>query len=98
MFNPLGLIHGGIAATLLDTALGSAVHTTLPPATGYATTDLHIRYMRPMNPETGRVVATATVVNAGKRQVTAEGRIEVESTGKLVATGDAGCTIIRPPS
>src|SRR5947209_16536153 len=95
MFNPLGMIHGGVAATLLDTALGSAVHTTLPPATGYATTDLHIRYLRAMNVETGRVVATATAVHSGRRNATAEGRIEAEATGKVIATGTAGCTILR---
>jgi uncharacterized protein (TIGR00369 family) len=96
MFNPIGLIHGGIAATLLDTVLGSAVHTMLPAATGYATTDLHVRYIRPLKADTGRVIATGTVIHAGRSQSTAEGRIEVEETGKLIATGTAGCTILRP--
>jgi uncharacterized protein (TIGR00369 family) len=96
MFNPLGSIHGGIAATLLDTAMSCAVHTTLPAGTGYATTDLHIRYIRAMNVDTGRVIATGTVAHAGRRHATAEGRIEVEATGKLIATGTAGCTILRP--
>jgi uncharacterized protein (TIGR00369 family) len=96
MVNPIGVIHGGIAATLLDTVLGCAVHSTLPAGTGYATTDLHIRYVRAMNADTGRVIATGTVVNAGRRHATAEGRVEVEATGKLIATGTAGCTILRP--
>jgi uncharacterized protein (TIGR00369 family) len=95
MFNPVGAIHGGIAATLLDTVLGSAVHTTLPAGTSYATTDLHIRYLRAMNTATGRVIATGTVAHAGRRQATAEGRVEVEATGKLIATGTAGCAILR---
>jgi uncharacterized protein (TIGR00369 family) len=97
MFNPIGAVHGGIAATLLDTVLGCAVHTTLPAGTGYATTDLHIRYLRAMTADTGRVVATGTVVHAGGRYATAEGRVEVEATGKLIATGTAGCTILPPP-
>jgi uncharacterized protein (TIGR00369 family) len=97
MFNPIGMVHGGIAATLLDTVLGSAIHTTLPAATGYATTDLQVRFIRAMNTETGRVIATGTVTHAGRRHATAEGRIEVEATGKLIATGTAGCTIIRAP-
>jgi uncharacterized protein (TIGR00369 family) len=96
MFNPIGSIHGGIAATLLDTVLGCAVQTTLPAGTGYATTDLHIRYIRPMDIDTGRVIATGAVVHAGRRHATAEGRVEVEATGKLIATGTAGCTILRP--
>ena len=96
MFNPIGSIHGGIAATLLDTVLSSAIHTTLPAGTGYATSDLHTRFIRAMNAGTGRVIATGTVVHAGRRQATAEGRVEVEATGKLIATGTAGCTILRP--
>ena len=96
MVNPLGVIHGGISATLLDTALGCAVHSTLPAGTGYATSDLHTRYQRAMTPDTGRVIATATVVHSGRRQATAEGRLEVEATGKLIATATAGCTILGP--
>lgn len=96
MFNLLGAIHGGVTATLLDTVLGSAIHTTLPAATGYATSDLHVRYLRAMNGSTGRVIATGTVVHAGGRHATAEGRVEVEATGKLIATATAGFTVIRP--
>jgi uncharacterized protein (TIGR00369 family) len=94
MFNPIGSIHGGIAATMLDTVLGCAVQTTLPAGSGYATTDLHVRYIRPMDTGTGRVIATGTVVHAGRRHATAEGRVEVEATGKLIATGTAGCAIL----
>jgi uncharacterized protein (TIGR00369 family) len=97
MFNPiLGAVFGGVTATLLDTVCGAAVHTTLPAGTGYATTDLHTRYMRAMNAGTGRVIVTGTVIHAGRRHATAEGRVEVEATGKLIATGTAGCTILRP--
>ncbi len=96
MLNPIGTIHGGIAATLLDTALGCAVHSTLPAGTAYATTDLHTRHVRPMNADVGRVLATGTVLHAGRSHATAEGRIEVEATGKLIATGTAGCAILRP--
>jgi uncharacterized protein (TIGR00369 family) len=98
MFNALGVISGGVAATLLDTVLGAAIHCTLPAGTGFATTDLHTRYVRAMTAETGRVIATGTAVHSGRRQATAEGRIEVEATGKLIATGTAGCTIMQIPS
>ncbi len=95
MVNPIGVIHGGIAATLLDTVLACAIHSTLPAGTGYATSDLHTRFHRAMTTDTGRVIATGTVVHSGRRHATADGRIEVEATGKLIATGTTGCTILR---
>ena len=95
MVNPIGVIHGGIAATLLDTVLACAIHSTLPAGTGYATSDLHIRFLRALTTDTGRVIATGTVVHSGRRHATAEGRVEVEATGKLIATGTTGCTILQ---
>ncbi len=96
MFNPGGAVYGGVAATLIDSVLGAAVQTTLPAGTGCATTDLHIRFIRAITPDTGRVLATGTVVHAGRRHAVAEGRVEVEATGKLIATGTADCAILRP--
>lgn len=98
MFNQIGTMHGGIISALLDTALGAAVHSTLPPRSGFATTDLHTRFMRPIMADTGRVIATATAVHTGRRQATAEGRIEVEATGKLIATATAAWQIFEIPS
>ncbi len=60
MFNPIGSVHGGIAATILDSCMGCAVHTTLAPGSGYTTGDLHIRYLRAMTTETGPVLAEGT--------------------------------------
>jgi len=94
MLNPLGTVHGGVTATLLDTVLGCAIQTNLPPATGYATSDLQVRYLRALSPDVGRILATGTVVHAGRRHATAEGRVEIEATGKLIATGTTGCTIL----
>lgn len=96
MFSPLGTVWGGLTATLLDIVLSGAIHTTLPAGTGYATSDLHIRYVRPMTLGTGRVIATGTAVHSGRRHASAEGRLEVEATGQLIATGTAGCPILRP--
>ena len=96
MFSPLGTVWGGITATLLDTVLAGAIHTSLPAGTGYATSDLEIRYIRAMTRDTGRVIVTGTVVHSGRRHATAEGRVEAEATGKLIATGTTGCTILRP--
>jgi len=98
MFNQIGAVHGGVASTLLDTTLGAAVHSTLPGRTGFATTDLHTRFVRPLMANTGRVIATATAVHTGRRQATAEGRIEAEATGKLIATATAAWTIFEIPS
>src|SRR6202012_48784 len=72
MFNPNGSLPRGIAATILDSCMGCAVHTMLPPGTGYTTGDLHIRYLRAMTTETGRVLAEGTVIHAGRRQATAD--------------------------
>jgi uncharacterized protein (TIGR00369 family) len=94
MFNPIGSVHGGIAATILDSCMGCAVHTVLPAGTGYATGDLHIRYLRAMTTETGRVLAEGTVVHAGRRQATAESRLITEDGGRLIATGTSACVVL----
>lgn len=94
MFNPIGAVHGGVAATLLDSCMGCAVHTTLPAGVGYTTTDLQVRYIRAMGDATGRVLAEGRVVHAGKRTATAEGRLFRESDEKLIAHGTTGCAIL----
>ena len=94
MFNPIGSVHGGVAATLLDSCMGCAVHSTLPAGVGYTTTDLQVRYLRAMTAATGRVLAEGTVVHRGRRQATAEGRIYVEESGKLIAHATTGCIVL----
>jgi uncharacterized protein (TIGR00369 family) len=93
MYNPIGMVHGGIAATILDSCMGCAVHTTLAAGVGYTTTDLQVRYIRAMGEATGRVLAEGRVVHAGRRTATAEGRVFVESDEKLIAHGSTGCVI-----
>jgi uncharacterized protein (TIGR00369 family) len=95
MYNPLGTVHGGVAATLLDSCMGCAVHTTLGAGVGYTTTDLQVRYVRAMDEGTGRVLAEGRVVHAGRRTATAEGRLFVESDERLIAHGTTGCVILR---
>src|SRR5204862_8098254 len=75
MMNPIGSVHGGIAATLLDSCMGCAVHTTLAPGQGYTTAQLNLHYLRPMRPGVGPVRAVGTVVHRGRRQTTAEGKL-----------------------
>ncbi len=95
MYNPIGSVHGGVAATLLDSCMGCAVHTTLDAGVGYTTTDLQVRYIRAMSSTTGRVVAEGRVVHAGRRTATAEGRLFVESDETLIAHASTGCVILR---
>jgi len=94
-YNPLGTVHGGLAATLLDSALGCAVHSTLPAGTGYTTLEIKVNYLRPMTRETGTVYCEANVIQVGGRIATAEGRI-TDSHGKLYAHGTTTCIILRP--
>ena len=83
MYNPIGSVHGGIAATILDSSLGCAVHTTLDAGVRYTTSDLQVRYVRAIGAETGRVLAESNVVHTGRRLATAEGRLYVEASGQL---------------
>jgi uncharacterized protein (TIGR00369 family) len=94
MYNPIGSVHGGIAATLLDSCMGCAVHTTLEAGVGYTTTDLQVRYIRGMSHATGRVLAEGNLVHRGRRTATAEGRLFVESDETLLAHGTTGCVIL----
>jgi uncharacterized protein (TIGR00369 family) len=93
-YNPIGVVHGGYAATLLDSALGCAVHTTLPAGSAYTTVSLEMKLVRPITLETDRVRAEAEVVHRGRRQATAEGRLTDARTGKLLAHATTTCLII----
>jgi uncharacterized protein (TIGR00369 family) len=94
-YNPIGVVHGGLAATLLDSAMGCAVHSTLPAGAGYTTLEIKVNYVRAMTAETGPVRCEARVIHVGGRTATAEGRI-VDAAGKLYAHGTTTCIIIRP--
>ena len=94
-YNPLGTVHGGYAATLLDSAMGLATHTTLPPATGYATVDLKITYLRAMSKDSGPVVARGKVIHAGSRIVASEGWL-TDKDGRLCAHATSTCMVIPP--
>lgn len=93
-YNPLGTVHGGLAATLLDSAMGCAVHSTLPAGAGYTTLEIKVNYIRPLTAETGPVRCEAKVVHVGGRTATAEGRI-VDERGKLYAHGTTTCIVFR---
>ena len=91
-YNPIGSVHGGFAATLLDSCMGCAVHTTLKAGVGYTTIDLNITYLRPMTSDTGRIFARGEVVTSGRRVATARGTL-TDARGRLVATGTTSCLV-----
>ncbi len=93
-YNPIGVVHGGYAATLLDSALGCAVHTTLPVGTHYTSLGLEAKYVRPITRDTGRVLCEANVLYRGRKQATAEATLTAAESGKLLATGTATCMIL----
>ncbi len=95
-YNPIGVVHGGFAMALLDSALGCAVHTTLAKGEGYTSLETSVNFVRPITSETGRVRCEASILHRGGRIATAEGRLVAEKTGKLLAHGTATCMIFRP--
>lgn len=94
--NPMGTVHGGYAATLLDSAMGSAVMTTLAAGERYATVDLIVHLVRPITAGSGPLTAEATIVHRGRSIATAEGRL-TDANGALVAHATTTC-VIQPSS
>lgn len=92
--NPLGTVHGGIAATLLDSVMGCAVHTELEAGVSYTTLELKVNYIRPASLKGIRLRAEGTTIHVGGRTATAEGRVHDES-GRLIAHATTTCLIIR---
>jgi len=93
-YNPIGVVHGGYASTLLDSALGCAVHTTLPAGVGYTSLGLEAKFVRPITRDTGRVLCEAKVLYRGRKQATAEAILTAADSGKLLASGTATCMIL----
>lgn len=92
-YNPIGSVHGGIALTLLDSAMGCAVHTLLDAGVGYTTLEVKTNFVRPITADTGLIRCEGTVLHAGARVATAEGRL-TDSAGKLLAHGTTTCLIL----
>lgn len=96
-YNPIGSVHGGYASTICDSALGCAVHSTLPAGVGYTTLDLQVRFIRPITSETGRVRCEARVINAGNRIAIAEATL-YGPEGKVLGHATTSCYIFRGES
>jgi uncharacterized protein (TIGR00369 family) len=94
-YNPIGSVHGGVYATLLDSALGCAIHTMLPAGVGYTTVDLAVKYLRPLRMGMGEVRAEADVISVSRQIATASAQI-VDGAGKVYATATTTCLVLRP--
>jgi uncharacterized protein (TIGR00369 family) len=95
-YNPIGLVHGGLAMTLLDSSMGCAVQSTLPAGVGYTTLEVKVNFARAITRDTGPVRCEGTVVHLGRTVATAEGRVVAEESGKLLAHGTSTCLILTP--
>jgi uncharacterized protein (TIGR00369 family) len=93
-YNPMHGVHGGVACTLLDSAMGSAVMTTLDDKTGYSTVDIMVHLTRPITAQTGAIVAEGRVVHRGSRIATAEGRL-TDGEGRLLAHATTTCVLLE---
>jgi uncharacterized protein (TIGR00369 family) len=95
--NPLGTVHGGWVATLLDSALGCSVHTMMPPGRAYTTAELSVNYVKGLTPKVQRVRAEGKVIHCGRQLATAEARL-VGPDGTLYAHATTTCLVFETPS
>ncbi|MFC8620077.1 PaaI family thioesterase [Micromonospora purpureochromogenes] len=91
-YNPLGTVHGGVISTLLDTAAGCAVHTTLPAGVGYTSLDLNVKFLRPVTVASGMLRCEGTVLQRGRRTALAEARL-TDAQGRLIAHATSSCLL-----
>ncbi len=92
-YNPIGMVHGGLAATLLDSAMGCAVHSLLPEGRAYTTLELKVNFIRPLKHDIGRVRAIGKVIHIGGKVATAEGSV-VDAAGKLYTHATTTCLLM----
>ena len=92
-YNPIGSVHGGWPATLLDSCMGCAVHSALQPGTGYTTIEFKVDILRPITESTGPVTAEGHTVRVGRRVAVAHGELR-DSGGKILARGSTNCLIM----
>lgn len=91
-YNPIGSMHGGVFATLLDSAAGCAVQSTLPQGMAYTSLDLTVKFLRPVTVDTGRVRAVGTVVSGGRRTALAQAQL-VDAADRLLAHATSSCLL-----
>ena len=93
-YNPIGSVHGGVYATLCDSACGCAVHSMLPAGAFYTSLDLATRFIRPLTAATGRLLCEGTISHLGSRTAVAHARL-TDAAGKLHAEATSSCLIVR---
>lgn len=93
LYNPIGTVHGGVAATMLDSAVASAVHSTLPAGVGYTSVELKINFLRAIHGSVGEIFANGRLVKGGSRIAFAEGDLR-DAGGRLLATASSTCLLI----
>ncbi|QWG24344.1 PaaI family thioesterase [Bradyrhizobium sediminis] len=96
-YNPIGSVHGGYAATLLDSAMGLAVHSMLPPGVGYTTLEFKVSFIKGMTRDTGAVRTEGRTLSVGRRAATAEARI-TDAKGRLLAHATTTCLVFELPA
>lgn len=95
LYNPIGSVHGGAYATLLDSACGCAVHTMLPEGVGYTSLDLTVKFLGAIRADTGPVLCRGTVTHLGRRTALAEATLKTDD-GRLLGTASSSCLILTP--
>jgi uncharacterized protein (TIGR00369 family) len=96
-YNPIGTMHGGILATLLDSVMGCAVHSTLPKGRGYTSLEIKVNYVRAVTDDSGELSAEGKIVHGGRRSAVAEGKV-VDAKGRLCATASTTCLVFDLPA
>src|SRR5919112_4023670 len=97
VYNPIGVVHGGLVCTMLDTVAGCAVHTTLPAGVGYTSIELKVSYLRAVHATSGPLTAVGRVVKSGRRVAFAEGEV-LDAAGKTVATASSSLLVFPIPA
>jgi uncharacterized protein (TIGR00369 family) len=97
VYNPIGVVHGGLVCTMLDTVAGCAVHTTLPAGVGYTSIELKVNYLRAVHAASGPLTAIGRVIKPGRRVAFAEGEV-LDAAGRSVATASSSLLIFPLPT
>jgi uncharacterized protein (TIGR00369 family) len=95
-YNPIGSVHGGIIATLLDSVMGCAVHSLLPQGRGYTTLEIKVNYLRAVTHATGRITAEGSALHLGRQMATAEARLR-DGSDRLYAHATTTCLVFDLP-
>ena len=94
-YNVLGVVHGGVVTTALDSAMGCAVHTLLEAGRSYTTLEVKVNFVRPVTVETGEMIASGDAIHVGRRTATAEGRL-TDARGRVLAHATTTCIVLTP--